>query len=36
MLEQNDEWTVSRRYMSLESINSVSEDPIVKLSALTA
>lgn len=36
MLEQNDEWTVSRRYMSLESINSVSEDPLVKLSALTA
>ncbi len=36
MLEQNDEWAVSRRYMSLESINSVSEDPIVKLSALTA
>ena len=36
MLEQNDEWTVSRRYMSLESINSVSEDPLVKLSALIA
>ena len=36
MLEQNDEWTVSRRYMSLESINAVSEDPIIKLSALTA
>jgi putative transposase len=36
MLEQNDEWAVSRRYMSLESINSVSEDPLVKLSALTA
>ena len=36
MLEQNDERTVSRRYMSLESISSVSEDPIVKLSALTA
>ena len=36
MLEQNDERTVSRRYMSLESINSVSDDPIVKLSILTA
>jgi transposase-like protein len=36
MLEQNDEWAVSRRYISLESIGSVSEDPLIKLSMLTA
>jgi putative transposase len=36
MLEQNDEWAVSQRYMSLESIGSVSENPLVELSMLTA
>jgi putative transposase len=36
MLEQNDEWSVSRRYMSLESLNSLSDDPVRRLSAVTA
>src|ERR671916_2144310 len=28
MLEQNDEWAVSRRYMSLESLSALSDDPV--------
>jgi transposase-like protein len=36
MLEQNDEWAVSRRYMSLESLCALSDDPILRLSAVTA
>jgi transposase-like protein len=36
MLEQNDEWAVGRRYMSLESLASLSDDPIPRLSAVTA
>src|SRR6202041_1643226 len=37
LLEQNDEWTVQRgRYLSLETIAPLSDDPIVKLSAVTA
>ncbi len=36
MLEQNDEWAVSRRYMSLESLNAVSDDPLVSLPAVAA
>ena len=32
LLEQNDEWAVQRaRYMTLESVASVSDDPIVNL-----
>ena len=36
MLEQNDEWAVSRRYMSLESLAALSDDPVLRLSAVTA
>jgi transposase-like protein len=36
MLEQNDEWSVSRRYMSLESLSALSDDPVRRLSAVTA
>jgi putative transposase len=36
MLEQNDEWAVSRRYMPLESLSSLSDDPVCRLSAVTA
>ena len=35
MLEQNDEWAVGRRYMSLESITAVSNDPTIRISVLT-
>ena len=34
MLEQNDEWAVSRRYMSLESLSTLSDDPILRLPAV--
>ncbi len=36
MLEQNDEWAVSRRYMSQESLSTLSDDPVRRLSAMTA
>ncbi len=37
LLEQNDEWAVQRaRYMSLETIAPVSDDPTVSLSAVAA
>jgi len=36
MLEQNDEWAVSRRYISLESLGAMSDDPVLRLSAVAA
>jgi putative transposase len=36
MLEQNDEWAVSRRYMTLESLAPVSDDPLVRLPGVAA
>src|ERR1044072_4810123 len=36
MLEQNDEWAVTRRYMSLESLSALSDDPVLRLSAVAA
>lgn len=36
MLEQNDEWAVSRRYMSLESISAMGDDPVLRLPAVAA
>jgi transposase-like protein len=37
LLEQNDEWTVQRgRYMTLETIAPLSDDPIVRLPAVPA
>jgi transposase-like protein len=36
MLEQCDEWAVSRRYMGLESLAALSDDPTLRLSAVAA
>ena len=37
LLEQNDEWAVQRaRYMTLETIATLSDDPLVKLPAVVA
>ncbi len=35
-LEQNDEWAVSRRYMSLETLAGLCDDPVVTAKAITA
>ena len=36
MLEQNDEWSVSRRYMTLETIGALRDNPRISLPALAA
>ncbi len=36
LLEQNDEWAVSRRYMSLEALASLSDDAAVRPTAIPA
>ena len=36
MLEQNDEWVVCRRYMSLESIAAISHDAFIGLPGVVA
>ena len=37
LLEQNDEWAMQRaRYMSLETIAPISDDPVVSLPALAS
>ena len=36
MLEQNDEWAVCRRYMTLETLAGLSDDATVRLAAIPA
>ncbi len=36
MLEQNDEWAVTRRYMTLETIESVCDDKAIDVARLAA
>lgn len=35
LLEQNDEWAMQRRYMTLETLAEVGDNPAVSLSAVT-
>ena len=35
LLEQNDEWALQRRYMPLETLAEVGDNPAVSLSAVT-
>jgi putative transposase len=35
LLEQNDEWALQRRYMTLETLAGVGDNPVVSLSAVT-
>ena len=34
LLEQNDEWTLQRRYMQLEGLQSLIDNPSARLSAV--
>jgi putative transposase len=34
LLEQNDEWSLQKRYMQLEGFQAVSDNPTAKLSAI--
>jgi putative transposase len=36
LLEQNDEWAVQRRYMSLQTLGAISDNPTVSLPAIAA
>ncbi len=36
LLEQNDEWATQHRYMTLETLASISDDPAVSLPAVAA
>lgn len=36
LLEQNDEWATQRRYMTLETLTPISDDPTVSLPAVAA
>lgn len=36
MLEQQDEWAVARRYMTLESLATVSDNPLISLPGVAA
>ncbi len=36
MLETNDEWAVARRYMSLETLAGVTDNPNIRLPAVAA